>query len=112
MGCSVCQETVTSDDASAPNCKCSPATGGVPTGAGVSSETALDCAASADVSDATASIPELMPAAARSLRRLSSRSGPASCVVMSSPWYMRTKRVPCSLRALLPQFDDSSPFAG
>ena len=33
-GCSVCQDTTISDDASAPNCRCSPATGGVATGSG------------------------------------------------------------------------------
>src|SRR6516165_10656651 len=69
MGCSVCQDTTISDDASAPNCRCSPATGGVATGSGDWREGSTASASAVRARDAATT----MPAAASNLRRLRSR---------------------------------------
>src|SRR3984893_9695517 len=83
-GCSVCKDTTISDDASAPNCRCSPATGGVATG----SDDRLEGEAPASaprvpIREAATTAPPPMPAAASSLRRLSSRLNSVSCVVIA-----------------------------
>src|SRR5271169_3580236 len=104
-GCSVCQDTTISDDASAPNCRWRPATGGV----GAEPEAPR---VSAGVSDATPAptvpmtyganaAPPPMPAAASSFRRLNSSPNVLSCVVMEAGL-----EAGHSARAL-PQLDDS-----
>src|ERR1700735_1185227 len=94
-GCSVCQDTATSDDASAPNCRCNPATAGVPDGSGDWPGTAAAADASpTTLKEAASSAPDPIPAAASSLRRLSSRLGLGSSVVMWSVLPCRRRPVP------------------
>jgi hypothetical protein len=84
MDCGVCQDTTISDDASAPNCRCSPATGGVVIGSGDGREAGVAWAAPVPTRDAATAAPPAIPAAASSLRRVSSRSNPVARVVMAA----------------------------
>src|SRR5262249_36945170 len=83
-GCSVCQDTTISDDASAPNCRCNPATGGVATGSDDWPEGSATSASAVRTRDAATTAAPAMPAAASSLRRLRSRLNVSgSCVVIA-----------------------------
>ena len=85
-GCSACQDTTISEDASAPNCRCSPATGGVATGSGDGGDEGAAVASPAPIRGATIMVPPAMPAAAISRRRLSSRLNPLSGEVMAASY--------------------------
>src|SRR5262249_59733104 len=83
--CSVCQDTTISEEASAPNCRCSPATGGVVIGSGGGGATGTARAApTPPIRDAATAVPPAIPAAASSLRRLSSRLISVSRLVMAA----------------------------
>src|ERR1700733_12757033 len=93
-----------SEDASAPNCRCSPTTGGVFTGSDDGSEGTAASARPGPIIDAATTAPPPRPAAASSLRRLSSRSNSLFCEVMAA-------RLSNGSRNSLSQFDDSSGTA-
>src|SRR5262249_10507465 len=105
--CSVCQDTTISDEASAPNCRCSPATGGVVTGSGGGGATGRATAAPTPlIRDAATAAPPAIPAAASSLRRLSSRLISASRLVIGygllhggAPAYQNSMTVRLTARA-------------
>jgi hypothetical protein len=84
IGCSVCHDTTISNEASAPNCRCSPATGGVVSGSAAEAGAGAASAPPAPISDAASAALPASPAAVSSLRRLSSRSNSLSGFVMSS----------------------------
>src|SRR6516164_10428409 len=98
--CSVCQDTTISIAASAPNCKCSPATGGVVSRSGDGGAAGAPRAAPVPMRDAATTAPPAIPAAASSLRRLSSRLNAVSSVVMAL-------RLLHNSRRSLVLFDDS-----
>src|SRR6516225_6745389 len=106
--CSVCQDTTISEEASAPNCRCSPATGGVVIGSGDGGATGRARAVpTPPIKDAATAAPPAIPAAASSLRRLSSRLISGSRLVMAAgllhggaPAYQNSMTVRLTARAL------------
>ena len=82
-GCSVCQDTTISGEASAPNCRWSPATGGVATGSDGAEFRVAGAVSWALAKEAASNAPVPTPAAARSLRRLNARLDSWSNVVMT-----------------------------
>src|SRR5271165_6577336 len=81
---SVCQDTTISEEESPPNCKCSPATGGVVTGSVEGGAAGAAAIASLPTKAADTAAPAAIPAALNSLRRLSSRLKPVCFVVMAA----------------------------